>query len=206
MALRLSLLTAIVFLAAAAGGCQGVSQHPMDGAQNLAHGPAVANPLFVPVADPELVSAQVLEAVGLYFRIHREERVRRVGDVMLEGRIETFPTDGSTILEPWRRDSTHGFEKWHATLQSIRRRAVARVVPEQGGFLIDLAVHKELEDLSAPEHATVDQTTFRDDGALVRTEEDRRGIDNVTLGWIPLGRDVSLEQRILADVRARLIR
>ena len=67
--------------------------------------------------------SQAVDAVDDYFRIEREERVRLIGGVLTEGRIDTFPIIGSTIFEPWRKDSTPGYEKVHATLQSIRRRA-----------------------------------------------------------------------------------
>jgi hypothetical protein len=138
-----------------------------------------------------------------YFRIEREERVRLIGGVLTEGRIDTFPITGSTIFEPWRRDSTPGYEKFHATFQSIRRRALVRVIPTDGGYLLDVAVQKELEDLDKPEHATAGGATLRHDGSLVR-QEGASGRYSATLGWIPLGRDVTLEQRILADLRARL--
>src|SRR4029079_9597093 len=119
------------------------------------------------------------------------------------GRIETFPITGSTLFEPWRRDSTAGYEKLHATLQSIRRRATVRVIPAEGGYLIDVVVQKELEDLDKPEHATAGGATLRHDGTIVR-QEGPPGRLSVTLGWIPIGRDVTLEQRILADVSGRL--
>ena len=63
--------------------------------------------------------------------------------------------EGSTILEPWRKDSTHGAEKLHATLQSVRRYAFVRVIPADGGYLLQVAVHKQLEDVVQPEHSTV---------------------------------------------------
>lgn len=161
------------------------------------------NPLRVPPLDRELLWNQLVDAVDDYFRIEREERMRLVGGVLMEGRIDTFPTIGSTWLEPWRADSTPGYEKWHATLQSIRRRAAIRVIPTAGGYLVDVAVHKELEDLDKPEHATAGGATLRHDGTIVR-QEGPPGRYSVTLGWIPIGRDATLEQRILADLVARL--
>lgn len=164
---------------------------------------AFENPLFVPAIDNEFLWNQAVDAVDDYFRIEREERVRLIGGVLTEGRIDTFPITGSTIFEPWRRDSTPGYEKVHATLQSIRRRATVRVIPTEGGYLLDVVVQKELEDLDKPEHATAGGATLRHDGSLVR-QEGASGRYSATLGWIPLGRDVTLEQRILADLAARL--
>ena len=165
--------------------------------------PMLENPLFVPAMDRELIWNATVDAMDDYFRIEREERVRLIGGVMTEGRIDTFPTTGSTLLEPWRGDSTPGYEKWHATLQSIRRRGIVRVIPTEGGYLIDVQILKELEDLDKPEHATAGGATLRHDGSLVR-QEGAAGRFSHTLGWIPLGRDASLEQKILADLAARL--
>jgi hypothetical protein len=165
--------------------------------------PAMENPMFVPAMDREFLWNQAVDAVDDYFRIEREERVRLIGGVLTEGRIDTFPITGSTVFEPWRKDSTPGYEKIHATLQSIRRRGTVRVIPTEGGYLLDVSVQKELEDLDKPEHATAGGATLRHDGSIVR-QEGASGRYSVTLGWIPLGRDATLEQRILADLRARL--
>src|SRR6185503_5502594 len=163
----------------------------------------IENPLFVPAMDREFLWNQTVDVVDDYFRIEREERVRLIGGVLTEGRIDTLPTVGSTIFEPWRTDSTRGYEKLHATLQSIRRRATVRVIPTDGGYLLDVIVQKELEDLDKPEHATAGGATLRHDGTLVR-QQGAPGRFSVTLGWIPIGRDVSLEQRILTAVSMRL--
>ncbi|MEX2026155.1 MAG: hypothetical protein WEH44_02625, partial [Pirellulaceae bacterium] len=161
------------------------------------------NPLFVPAMDREFLWNQTVDAVDDYFRIEREDRVRLIGGVLTEGRIDIFPATGSTLLEPWRGDSTPGYEKWHATLQSIRRRGIVRVIPSEEGYLIDVQILKELEDLDKPEHATAGGATLRHDGSLVR-QEGAAGRFSHTLGWIPLGRDASLEQKILVDLAARL--
>jgi hypothetical protein len=46
-----------------------------------------------------------VDAVDDYFRIEREERVRLIGGVLTEGRIDTFPITGSTVSRG-RVDST----------------------------------------------------------------------------------------------------
>lgn len=166
--------------------------------------PGLQNPLLIPVTDRDLLWEQVIDTLDNYFVIQREERVRQVGDVLLEGRIETFPVGGATILEPWRKDSTHGFERMQSTLQSIRRRALVRVAPTASGYLVDVAVYKELEDLASPQHATVGRSRVRHETTLERDEQEI-GADTFTLGWIPLGRDTTLEQRILEEIRQRTL-
>lgn len=155
-----------VAVISAASGCTGLFH------RNLAKAGSGAsqNPMFIPAVDRELLWNQTVDAVDDYFRIEREDRVRLIGGVLTEGRIDTFPTIGSTIFEPWRTDSTRGYEKIHATFQSIRRRATLRVIPIEGGYLLDVIVQKELEDLDKPEHATAGGATLRHDGTIVRQE------------------------------------
>lgn len=162
------------------------------------------NPMYVPLSDREVLWNELVNTVDDYFRIQREERVRLVGGVLTQGKIETYPQPGATILEPWRRDSTPGFERQYATLQSIRRRAVVQVRPQtDGGYLVDVAVYKELEDLSQPEHSTVSVEALRHDSGPTRGKRELQ-FGPTTLGWIPVGRDTTLEQRILTQLRQRL--
>lgn len=160
------------------------------------------NPLEIPVDNHEFVWNELVNTVDDYFPIEREERVRLVGNVLTEGRIETKAVFGATSFEFFRRDSTPGFERWHGTFQSIRRRAEVRVLPGSSGYGINVVVRKELEDVSRPEMASVGSVVQRHDGTLVRP-----GGASVAppknLGWIPIGRDVALEQKILADLHAR---
>jgi hypothetical protein len=90
-----------------------------------------------------------------------------------------------------------------STLQSIRRYAIVRVVPAQGGYLVDVAVFKELEDVVQPVHASAGAATFRYDNSLTRVVDpvDEQGAH---AGWICKGRDTALEQRIIHDLTARI--
>ncbi len=164
---------------------------------------AIENPLFVPPVDPEFIWNQAVDVVDDYFQIEREDRMRVINGVLTEGRIDSHPTLGSTVLEPWRQDSTPGYEKVNATLQTIRRKAVVRLIPSGGGYLLDVTVFKELEDLSKPVDATAGSAAVRHDGSYARVEGPTARAP-VLLGWIPLGRDFTLEQRMLADLRARI--
>jgi hypothetical protein len=162
------------------------------------------NPALVPVADRDFLFHQVVDVVDDYFTIDREEPLRVIGDVITQGQIETFPELGATLFEPWRGDSVGGYERLESTLQSIRRKAFVRVVPGGGGYLVDVAVFKELEDVPRPEFSAAGIATFRNDSSLERTD-DPIGGRAITRGWIPLGRDTALEQRIIAEVLARTV-
>ncbi len=83
------------------------------------------------------------------------------------------------------------------------RTAHVQVTPVREGFWIDVAVLKELEDVARPAHASAGAATFRNDDSLVRVVSPV-GEQDVNKGWIGMGRDRALEQRILAQLQERL--
>jgi len=182
-------------------GCAGVLPSPYAGSQQPA-GAFYANPAFLATANYECVWEHVVDVVDDYFPIQREEPVRLVGNVITEGRLESFPAVGATIFEPWQKDSAGAYERLESTLQSIRRRAVVRVVPSERGFWVDLAVFKELEDVAAPYAGTAGSATFYHDGSLTRVVNPVFE-QEINEGWTPLGRDTALEQRMLQELLAR---
>lgn len=161
------------------------------------------NPLAVPLLPRDVVMEQVSDELDNYFKIKREERVRLSNNILTEGWIETHPRIGSTLLEPWHSDSSAGFEKLHSTLQTIRRFARVRIIPKEDVYQIDLKVYKELEDLPKPQHATASGTVIRYDNSVDVNRDEIIDYQR-TRGWIPLGRDIVLEQRILANLKTRL--
>lgn len=161
------------------------------------------NPMLVPPRDPQQLWETVADVIDDYFRIEREAPSRVVGNTITEGRLDTFPEVASTLLEPWRHDSADTYEKVQSTLQSIRRKAHVQVTPVREGFWIDVAVFKELEDVARPAHASAGAATFRNDDSLVRVVSPV-GEQDVNKGWIAMGRDRALEQRILAQLQERL--
>lgn len=162
-----------------------------------------ANPVLIPIQDADYVWEHVVDVVDDYFVIDREERVKVVGDVITEGLIETKPMPGATLLEPWRRDSVDRYERLESTLQTIRRRCIVRVIPDSQGFLVEIVALKELEDLPRPEVTNAGAATFRYDDSLQRYR-DPAGDPVQPLGWIPQGRDVPLEQAMLARLQSTL--
>jgi len=99
-----------------------------------------------------------------------------------------------------------------------------KVIPAQnGGFWIDVAVYKELENVRQPEFATAGSATFRNDVSVPRSDitvpadaNQPTGLTPRRLGelkptpptganqkWIPQGRDTVAEQRILGQILDR---
>ena len=183
-------------------GCQTFREYSAIESQPIPT-PEVANPLAVPLLDRWLVMEQISDELDDYFRISREERIRVLDGILSEGRIETHPKIGSTLLEPWRRDSLVGFERLHATLQTVRRYAKVRVVPAGDHYQVDLQVFKELEDLPQPIGAGISGDILRHDSSL-DIDQERPQLVQANKGWIPLGRDFLLEQQILKNIQARL--
>jgi hypothetical protein len=158
----------------------------------------------VPVGDENAAWDQISDVVDDYFKIAREQRVRRTGDIWTEGRIETVPLDGATVLEPHRKDSVGSFNRWESTFQSIRRRATVRVIPDPNGYLVEVIVLKELEDLAKPEKATAGPAAFNSELTMSSHRLEDYTRTHTSQRWIQMGRDPALEQRILTDIHARL--
>ncbi len=205
LALRLCALAACLVAHTGCNAWQPFRYNPPEFAIGPRTIPPEPNPLMVPNMDRDFVWDQVVDVMDDYFRVEYEERVRLVGDVLTEGRLETYPRGASTILEPWNSDSVTAYERWQATLQSMRRRAVAFVVPVEGGFTVEVQVYKELEDVVRPESGAIslaNAQTLRNDDALIRLTNPVGG-QEATKGWLSLGRDTALEQVILAGIQAR---
>lgn len=166
--------------------------------------PGLPNPLKVPVSNHDFAWDQIVDVVSDYFPIAREERVHIDQQIWTEGRVETPYQVGSTMFEPFRKDSVGSFNRWQSTLQTIRRRAILRVVPEPDGYLVELRVDRELEDLPQPEEATAGVASVLNYNSLPSTARRRVSRTEWSAIWIPLGRDTPLEQEMLAKIQERL--
>jgi len=159
--------------------------------------PAVSgNPIFVPASNENKLWERTVNVVHDYFDIARENRI--VGSQ--PGVIETRYKVGSSLLEPWHKDS-YGFEnRAESTLQSIRRKAIVNVTPAQGGYLVSVEVFKEIEDLPGVANNTAGGATFHMANPL------RRDLDLVVgqsspPGWVVRGRDEVLEAEMLRQMQ-----
>jgi hypothetical protein len=170
--------------------------------QPVAGGPT--NTITVPVVDDELAWDQIADVVSDYFKIAREQRARRGMEGCMEGRIDTVPQDSATWLEPHRQDSIGTFNRWESTFQSIRRRATVRVIPDAGSYRVELIVEKEIEDLPRPERSTAGAAALNMDITLPNDRADDVSRTHRASRWLSLGRDPALEQRMLAEIHARL--
>jgi len=154
------------------------------------------NPLYLlqgPLAYG-LVFEKVYDVIDDYFEIAYANRY--------DGRIETFPRIAPGLEQPWKPGSPDFHQRLLATLQSIRHRAIVLIQPaDNGGFFIDVKVFKELEDVPRPIRSTAGAASFRSDNAVERQFE---VVDPTVIetNWIPLGRDVKLEQVILKRLAA----
>jgi hypothetical protein len=163
---------------------------------------AYDNPTMLPPGDPQVVWEGMVAVIQDYFRVDREDPMRVIGNTVTQGYLETFPKLGATYLEPWDHDSANSYERLESTLQSIRRRAVVHVIPVQGGYKVDVAVYKDLENLAQPEHSYAGAATFRYDNSLTRVINPD-AVSDRNLPWVPVGRDTALEQRIIAQLNAQ---
>jgi hypothetical protein len=177
------------------GGC--ASEPLLDNPVVLRPDPAVAvdNPLYVPLGPVSYsnVFERVISVITEYFEIRYSNRY--------SGEIITFPRIAPGLDQPWKRGSPDLAQRLEATLQTLRHRAEVKIDPApDGGFFVSVTVYKELEDLSRPIRATAGAASFRTDNPLERQFE---VVDPFVLegNWIPLGRNVPMEQAILQRIK-----
>lgn len=181
--LRCSFFLLAGMLAAATSGCASLNA------------PTATNPVFVPASHYETAWERTVDVIHDFkFPLARESK--------LDGVIETDYVVGSSLLEPWNRDSVGFDNRLESTFQSIRRRALVRVTPAQGGYLVSVEAYKEQEDVRGPVANSPGGASFQVNTPLQR--DLNLVVGQVTpSGWIALGRDPALEQAMLSRIRSR---
>ena len=177
-------------LAALIAGCAIPQVNPL-----AAHRGPVTNPLLVTTDSEELVWERAVDVLHeFHFEIEKENRLGRI--------IETKPLVGAGVLEPWHRDSATPADRWESTFQSIRRRAqVTMRRDDQGqGYLVSVAVFKELEDLPGIAANSPGAATFSESTPLNRDLDPVVG-QSTPSTWIPQGRDQALENAMLQRMK-----
>jgi hypothetical protein len=134
---------------------------------------------------------------GFQFQIDREDR--------LDGLIETKYKTGSSIFEPWHLETVGFHNRMESTLQSIRRRVFVRIWPDEGGHLVTVEAFRELEDLPGLAANSPGGATFKENTPLQRDLNLVTG-QTAPSGWIAQGRDLDLEQALLARLNAAYAR
>ncbi len=149
----------------------------------------LAQPLFVASGNQDVVWERTVDVLHEYpFFIRREDR--------LDGVIETAYKTGSSLFEPWHKESVGAYQRLESTLQSIRRRVVVNITAAEGGYYINVEAYKELEDLNGLAANSPGGATFTENTPLKRDLNLVVG-QTTPSGWISQGRDFVLEQDIL---------
>jgi hypothetical protein len=168
---------------------------PVPGLQCTSAKSELENPLWLP-SGPNAYGAvfeKVIDIVSAYFEIRFYDRY--------DGRIECVPRIAPGFEQPWKPGSPDAYGRLHATLQSIRDRCEVKIeTAADGGFFVKVVVYKELEDLARPMRAIDGAALFRTDLTIERQFEVIEP-SVYELNWIPLGRDVKIEQAILEKLR-----
>lgn len=186
------------WLALAAVLTQGCATGPLlDNPALVGPGPGtcVENPLYVPLGPQSYgaVFEKVLDVLDDYFEISYANRY--------DGRIITFPRIAPGLEQLWKPGDPDFDQRLEATLQTLRHRAEVLIqAADDGGFFVRVTVYKELEDLPKPVRSTAGAASFRSDNTVEREFE---VIDPTIFesNWIPLGRDVPLEQAVLQRLK-----
>ena len=161
-----------------------------------------ANPFLLPIGTSpqshERTWERCVDVLHQYrFSIARENRQA--------GTIETEYKVGAGLLEPWHPDSVNPAARLESTLQSIRRKVIVRIIPDDAGtgYLVGIEAFKEREDLPTGVSKTRGGSTFNE--YELDNRDHSRAIDSDSLsGWIPLGRDTALERDLLQSLQLAL--
>jgi hypothetical protein len=156
--------------------------------------PAPENPLYLPQGPMSYakVFEKILDVLDDLWEIAYINRY--------EGRIETFASIAPGLEQPWKPGSPDFYQRLYAYLQTVRHRCIVLITTaDDGGYFIDVKVLKELEDLPIPIRSTAGMASFRNPSTVERQFE----VIEPPLyeaNWIPIGRDVKLEQVLLERI------
>ena len=155
---------------------------------------AMANPSFGSLTNDEVLWERTIDVLhGYQFEIAREDRFSRL--------IETQYKTGSSVLEPWHKETIGLANRLESTLQSVRRRVSVSFLPaeQQPGYLMTVEAYRELEDVMGIAANSPGAATFQESRPL---DVDLNPVVGQTApsGWVPAGRDFDLEQSLLRSL------
>jgi uncharacterized lipoprotein len=154
----------------------------------------MSNQILIANRNEEVVWEQVVDVLHDYlFPIARENRMAHY--------IETDYKVGASVLEPWHKDSVGADNRWESTLQSMRRKVIARVIPTENGqgFFVSIEAFKEIEDINGLVANSPGGATLSENRPLDRDMNQVVGQTRPSV-WIPKGRDLALENALLAEI------
>jgi hypothetical protein len=199
-------LVAIAMLPMLGLGCQNLSPAVEGPLVRGVNPGGIENPVLIslPKSDYGRVFETLIETLHDYrFEVAEANRY--------SGHIEAVPRVAPGIGMFFKPGSPDTYERCLATLQSYRHRVTIVIQPadpqgaEHGGYFIEFIVRKELEELKRPIRSTVGSAAFRSENTVDRQTE---VIDSTIFdpAWIYRGRDVGLEQELIARFKGALAR
>ena len=183
------------------------------GVAGCASTPPLDNPVLVRNA-PETVENPVLVSPGTPTGVSYREVFEKCIDVLDDDFeiLSTNPYSGQILTKPriapgyeqfWKSGNPAARDRLLATLQTIRQVAVVTIrTGERGGYLVEVVVEKQLEDLPRPNRATVGGAVFHETPSVERpVEVVGPVVGQPTRSWFKIGRDDAFEQQILRRIR-----
>jgi hypothetical protein len=185
-----------VWLATAAG-C--ATAPPLDNPAPVRLAEEIENPVLVSPGRPtpeayQEVFEKTIDVLDDYFELYPPNPY--------DGRIRTKPRIAPGFEQFWKAGNPEPRGRLLATLQSVRQTATARIwAGERGGYLVEVVVERELEDVPRPTQARRGSAAFQEamnvDRQLEVVGSDVTGDQT----WFKIGRDYALEQQILRRIR-----
>ena len=200
MARGIRLRWAVALGAAVPVGC--ATAPPLDNPVLVRRSESVENPVLVSPGAPTGVSyrevfEKSLDVVDDYFEV--------LSVNPYAGKIITKPRIAPGYEQFWKGGNPDARGRMLATLQTIRQVAVVTIrTGERGGYLVEVVVEKELEDLARPVRQTVGNAVFQEAPTVERQLEvvGPAAAAPSGLGWYPVGRDFAFEQQLLRRIQA----
>jgi hypothetical protein len=177
-------------------GC--ISTPPSDNPFLVRNDAQIENPILIAPVQPSDtayadVFEKVLNVVEDYFKIDYAQ--------IYDGTIICAPKTAPGFDQLWKLGSPDLRERMLATFQSMRFRCIVKIrTAGEKGYLVQVTVFRELEDLPRPIIAP-NSSVFRDASTVDRSFEVVDPVIPTDGRWIPKGRDTALEDAILKKIR-----
>jgi hypothetical protein len=119
------------------------------------------------------------------------------------GVIITSPRIAPGYEQFWKGGNPSARDRLLATFQTVRQYAVVTVrTGERGGYLVEVVVEKEMEDIPRPVRSTIGNAVFTETPTVDRAVEVvGPAVTASNRSWFKIGRDYALEQQLLDRIR-----